>query len=144
MPALPQGAEDNDPLETFELPSRQSDPNHDSWRSEAPRVFCLGIATHTSTVVGVRSPKGLQTGWRRRKSGHGSTEEITEISARYSKKDLEVKGSHPCLSDLAWSSDSFEIARTREQLENPASAVGDTWTTGEKPLQHFLKRSSCW
>ncbi|PON45092.1 hypothetical protein PanWU01x14_261260, partial [Parasponia andersonii] len=35
------------------------------------------------------------------------------------------------------SSESCEIARTREQLENPASVVQDTWTTGEKLLQQL-------
>ncbi|PON57000.1 hypothetical protein PanWU01x14_177300 [Parasponia andersonii] len=43
--------------------SSQSDPNRGSWRSEAPRVCYLGTAAPTSTVVGVRSPKGLQTGY---------------------------------------------------------------------------------
>ncbi|PON33971.1 hypothetical protein PanWU01x14_348350 [Parasponia andersonii] len=49
----------------------------------------------------------------------------------------EREGSHPRLSGPAWSSEICEIARAREQLENPASAVQDTRTTGEKPLQQF-------
>ncbi|PON42510.1 Ammonium transporter [Parasponia andersonii] len=103
------------------------DPDIGIWRSEAPRVCCLGTATLASTVVGIRSPKDLQTprvcclgtatlastvvgirspkglqldamgdsptapdpdrafnaflGRRRRKSGGGSTEEVTEIPA---------------------------------------------------------------
>ncbi|PON47992.1 hypothetical protein PanWU01x14_240810, partial [Parasponia andersonii] len=33
---------------------------------------------------------------------------------------------------------SFKTARIREQLENPASAIRDTWTTGEKPPQQYV------
>ncbi|PON41233.1 hypothetical protein PanWU01x14_291320, partial [Parasponia andersonii] len=148
---------------------------HDSWRSEAPRVCCLGTVTLASTVVGIRSPKDLQTprgseapgvfrldamedsptapdpdrafnaflGRRRQKSGRGSTEEVTEISAhdglKRSGSERVFAGSHPRLSDPAWSSEICELARAREQLENPASAVQDTWTTGVKPLQHFRR-----
>ncbi|PON38125.1 hypothetical protein PanWU01x14_314950 [Parasponia andersonii] len=39
----------------------QSDPNLDSWGSEAPRVYHHGIAALTPTVGRVRSPKGLPT-----------------------------------------------------------------------------------
>ncbi|PON45345.1 hypothetical protein PanWU01x14_259560, partial [Parasponia andersonii] len=35
----------------------RSDPNHDSWRSEAPWVCCLGTVTLTSTVGGIRCPR---------------------------------------------------------------------------------------
>ncbi|PON70486.1 hypothetical protein PanWU01x14_081550, partial [Parasponia andersonii] len=51
-------------------------------------------------------------------------------------------GSHPRLSDPAWSSEICELARAREQLENPASVVQDTWTTGVKPLQQWVQNVS--
>ncbi|PON51214.1 hypothetical protein PanWU01x14_217750 [Parasponia andersonii] len=109
----------------------QSDPNHDSWRSEAPRVCYLATATLTSIVGGIEAVRG---GENQATVAQKRSQKSRPVTV---KKDPEVKGSHPRLSDLAWSSESFETARTREQLENPASAVGDTWTVGEKPLQHL-------
>ncbi|PON41486.1 hypothetical protein PanWU01x14_289310 [Parasponia andersonii] len=103
--------------------SNQVDPNHDSWRSEAPWVCCLETATLTSTVGGIEAVGG---GENQATVAQKRSQKSRPVTV---KKDLEVKGSHPRLSDLAWSSESFETARTREQLENPASAVGDTWTT---------------
>ncbi|PON80527.1 hypothetical protein PanWU01x14_000830, partial [Parasponia andersonii] len=44
---------------------------HDSWRSETPRVCCLGTPTLASTGTGNRSPKGLQTECNGRQP-HGS------------------------------------------------------------------------
>ncbi|PON37325.1 hypothetical protein PanWU01x14_321240 [Parasponia andersonii] len=83
------------------LLSGNSGPYLDSWGSEALRVCYLGTVALISTVGRVGSPKDLQTeyngkqptapdpdrafnailGRRRRKLGHGSTEEIAEISA---------------------------------------------------------------
>ncbi|PON62731.1 hypothetical protein PanWU01x14_136430 [Parasponia andersonii] len=62
------------------------------------------------------------------------------------KKDHLLKhrrvfaGSHPRLSDLAWSSENFETARTRRQLENTTSAVQDMWIADEKSLQQLHRK----
>ncbi|PON63326.1 hypothetical protein PanWU01x14_132360 [Parasponia andersonii] len=105
------------------LPSENGDPYPDSWGSEAPRVCHLRTATPTSTIEAVGGGENQATAAQRRS--------ITYIKAMHSREGQRIfAGSHPCLSDLATSSESFETARTRGQLENPASAVGDTWTTG--------------
>ncbi|PON32373.1 Tyrosine-protein kinase [Parasponia andersonii] len=133
--------------------SGQSDPNHDSWGSEATRVCYLGAAARDSG--GSEAPKSegseasrvfkldtmesnprLQTqtvhlmlSWIEAVGGGENQAMVAQKRSQKSrpvtvKKDLEVK-------------ESFEIARTREQLENTTSAVRDTWTAGKKPLQHL-------
>ncbi|PON69317.1 hypothetical protein PanWU01x14_090400 [Parasponia andersonii] len=124
----------------------QSDPNLDSWESEAPRVCHLGIEALTSTVGRVRSPKGLPTEYSGKQltapdpdkafnailAVGGGENQATAAQKRSQKsrpvtteKDFEEKGSHPRLSDLAWSSEDFGTAITRGQLENTASAKVD-------------------
>ncbi|PON50236.1 hypothetical protein PanWU01x14_224320 [Parasponia andersonii] len=118
------------------LLSRNSDPRLNCRRDQKPQGSSDWMQWKTAPRLRTRTGH-LMRFWIEKNTV--DDERTTYMKATHSKEHRRVfAGSHPRLSDPAWSSEICELARAREQLENPASAVQDTWTTGVKPLQHYV------